>query len=111
MGNREKETDKAWEQYLGLGLKIPCLLRVTMPGGEGRGVIWEEDEGELGWQGTGLREAGSVEVKGGRVGEEEGIMLGGRVAGPKARVGPDGNWSEQGGEEGGADGPEVVAGP
>ena len=34
-----------------------------MPGGEGRGVVGEEKEEELGWQGTGLREVGPVEVK------------------------------------------------
>ena len=42
---------------------MPCLLRVTMPGGEGRIVVGEEKEEELGWQGTGLREVGPVEVK------------------------------------------------
>ena len=35
LGMGGKETDRAWEVYLGLGLKIPCLLWVTMPGGEG----------------------------------------------------------------------------
>ena len=39
----ENETKRAWEEYLGLGLKIPCSLRVVMRGGvEGR--IGEEEE-------------------------------------------------------------------
>ena len=59
-----------------------------MPGGEGRGVVWEEEEGELDWHCTRLREAGPVEVGRGRVGEDEGIILGGSAAGPKARAGP-----------------------
>ena len=33
-GMGEKEMDKGSEEYLGLGLKIPCLLCVTMPGGD-----------------------------------------------------------------------------
>ena len=82
-----------------------------MPGGEGRGVVWEEDEDESGWQGSRLREVGLVEVKGGRVGEEEGIMLGGRATRLEAGIGLDGDWIEQGGEGGGVVGPEVTAGP
>ena len=56
---------------------MPCLLRVTMPGGEGRIVVGEEKEEELGWQGTGLHEAGLVEVK------DEGRRGVGSAAGPK----------------------------
>ena len=49
LGRREKETERAWEVYLGLGLKMPFLLVVVIPGGEGGGVIFgEEEETRLG---------------------------------------------------------------
>ena len=55
---------------LGLGLKIPCLLRITMPDGEEGELGLEEEEGDWGWWCIGLREAGPVELDG-LMGEEE----------------------------------------
>ena len=67
-------------------MKIPCLLRVTIPGGEDKDVVEERVE-KLGWQGTGLREAGPVEVK-------EGV---GRAVGPEMEAGPEVDYNH--GEE------------
>ena len=67
-----------------LGLKIPCLLRVTIPDGEGKDVVGERVE-RLGWQGTGPREAGPIEVKG---------EVGGAV-GPKVKAGPEENGKHE----------------
>ena len=54
LGMGEKERERAWEEYLlGLGLKIPCLLLVVMPGCE-EGRIGDEEE----W--IGLEEGGDV---------------------------------------------------
>ena len=70
-------------------MKIPCLLRVTIPGGEGKDGVGERVE-ELGWQGNGLREAGPVEVKGGF----------GSAAGPEVEVGPKGKGKHEEGSDG-----------
>ena len=73
---------------MGLGLKIPCLLRVTTPSGEDGESRLEEEEGKWGWKWTGLREAGLVEL-GELMGEEEEKRgMGWTATGPKVGTSP-----------------------
>ena len=93
---------------MGLGLKIPCLLRVVIPfGEEGGGLIGLREAGPIGkgeegrgvW--TGLREVGPVE--GGEEGEDRAgtglVGKAGRVGAGLRGVGPveeeerRGDWS------------------
>ena len=89
---------------LGLGLIIPCLLRVTMSGGEDRGSVLEEDKGKWGWQCIAPREADPVEWGGALGWEDEGTRWVGvlldRVRDRGALLGQGGEQAQYGAEAG-----------
>ena len=102
MGRGEKETEKAWKVYLGLGLKIPFILLVVMQweeGGEGSWVDYDLFGPGLVGEGGGLL-GGDVSRLGCTVGE--GGRLFSDVFGPGCTVGEGGGclvmvlgWAEQ----------------
>ena len=106
----EKETERAWEVCLGLGLKMPCLLHVIMPGGDGGDKGDEMDKGDVGpeqrWAIAGPVEEGGSEIGlltiGPDVrGEDEGVRVFGLGV---SAVGEEG-WEVRG------FGPKLVLGP